>query len=271
MPAHRGVRVFTGLRSGGAPVCQPAAVRWRQLSSAPSLAASAPAVRAAVQTAVRVDAPGSLVPREVWVEASLEDSTPGSIARLHPVVWGSPARVDIVHSYVRWHLANRRQGTALVRNKAQVSGTMKKMYRQKGTGRARHGTRKVNIFRGGGKSHGGVPRDHSHKLPKKVRQMSMRVVLSEKLSSGRLIVVDDGTIPSHKTRVMLDVLRDRGLDDTTVLFVDSELNDHLILASNNIMKFSVTTAQILNTYDALRCSTMICTSSAVAELKGAIE
>ena len=138
--------------------------------------------------------------REAWVETSIANDSACGLIQLDPFVWGAPRRVDVVHSVVRWQLANRRQGTAMARTVSQIRGTGKKMYRQKGTGRARHGSARVNIFRGGAKAHGPVPRDHSFRLPRKVRQMALRVVLSAKYDSGDLIIVQDGSFDSVRWR-----------------------------------------------------------------------
>ena len=209
----------------------------------------------------------SLVPRQAWVERSIGDASKVSISQLDPLVWGAPMRVDVVHSVVRWHLASRRQGTAKTKTVRDVSGTGKKMYRQKGTGRARHGVARVNLFRGGAVVHGKVPRDHSHRLPRKVRQMALRVVLSAKLASGDLIVVEDGTLASHKTKDFLTALSQRDLCGTRTVFVDVTVCGNMALASGNIRNFSVMTASLLSTYDALRSTVVVCTEAAVRELE----
>ena len=141
--------------------------------------------------------------------------------------------MDVVHSAVRWHLANRRQGTALARTVSQIRGSRRKIYRQKGTGNARHGTARVNIFRGGAKAHGPVPRDHSHKLPLKVRRMALRVILSDKFSSDNLVVLEDGqfssvsaAVPSLCQACSISFCSDRQTDSCLLLSSDKLTHRH---------------------------------------------
>jgi len=115
-------------------------------------------------------------------------------------VFGADVRPDILHRVVNWQLAKRRAGTHKVKERGEVNRTKSKWFRQKGSGRARHGSQNANLFRGGGVSHGPRPRDHGFSLPKKIRAMGMRCALSAKAKAGQLIVIDMGDSPSYRTK-----------------------------------------------------------------------
>src|SRR5690606_17115290 len=117
-------------------------------------------------------------------------------------IFGLDPREDILHRVVRWQLAKRQQGTHQSQSRADVSRTGAKMYRQKGTGRARHSSARAPQFRGGGKAHGPVARSHAHDLPKKVRALGLRHALSAKVKASSLIVVDDLQVNEAKTKVL---------------------------------------------------------------------
>ena len=121
-------------------------------------------------------------------------------------VFGLDARPDLMHRYVRWQLAKRRSGTHKAKARSEIRGTTAKMYKQKGTGRARHGTSKVNQFRGGGATFGPVPRDHGHKLPKKVRRLALKSALSSKYADGNLVVVDSLEVADARTKTLAELL-----------------------------------------------------------------
>jgi large subunit ribosomal protein L4 len=120
---------------------------------------------------------------------TLDNNKAGEI-ELSDSVFAQPVRKDILARVVNWQLAKRRAGTASTQNRSEVTTSKTKIYRQKGTGRARHGSRNANIFRGGGVAHGPRPRDFSHDVPKKVRRLGLKVALSAKAAEGKLIVLD---------------------------------------------------------------------------------
>jgi large subunit ribosomal protein L4 len=117
---------------------------------------------------------------------TLDQGEAGTI-ELSADVFGQPVRADILHQVVRWQLAKRLQGTHKSKTRGEIKATTRKMYKQKGTGRARHGAATATQFRGGGKSFGPKPRDHAHSLPKKVRRLGLKVALSSKLADGKLV------------------------------------------------------------------------------------
>src|SRR5690349_22911371 len=132
---------------------------------------------------------------------SLDGKAAGSVD-LPDAIFGLEPRVDILHRCVRWQLAKRQRGTHDVKNRSEIHRTGKKMYRQKGTGSARHGSARVNLFRGGGRSFGPTPRSHAIDLPKKVRALALRHALSAKAKDGAIVVVDAVTAKDAKTSAL---------------------------------------------------------------------
>ncbi len=176
-------------------------------------------------------------------------------------VFGITPREDIIARVVKWQLAKRRAGTHKVKSRSEIAKTGAKMFRQKGTGRARHGAASVVQFRGGGVVHGPVVRDHGHDLPKKVRKLGLRSVLSAKAASGKLIIVDnlesDGKTASLKAKLT-------GLGVSNALFIGGEtLENGFVRAAANIPLIDVLPSQGLNVYDAVRRDVLVMTKDAV--------
>jgi large subunit ribosomal protein L4 len=176
-------------------------------------------------------------------------------------VFGITPREDIIARVVKWQLAKRRAGTHKVKSRSEIAKTGAKMFRQKGTGRARHGAASVVQFRGGGVVHGPVVRDHGHDLPKKVRKLGLRSVLSAKAASGKLIIVDnlesDGKTASLKAKLT-------GLGVSNALVIGGEtLENGFIRAAANIPLIDVLPSQGLNVYDAVRRDVLVMTKDAV--------
>lgn len=177
-------------------------------------------------------------------------------------VFGISPREDIVARVIKWQLAKRRSGTHKVKSRSEIAKTGAKMFRQKGTGRARHGPASVVQFRGGGVVHGPVVRDHGHDLPKKVRKLGLRSVLSAKAAAGKLIIVDklqsDGKTASLKSKL-------NSLGAFNALVVGGEtLEIKFIRAASNIPLVDVLPSQGLNVYDAVRRDMLIMTKEAVS-------
>lgn len=175
-----------------------------------------------------------------------------------------------VHDTVVAYLAAQRSGTAKTKDRGEVSGTGKKPWRQKGTGRARTGSRRTNIFTGGGVVHGPVPRDYSKKVNDKTRKLALRKALSERIKDNEVIVLDHLNLESHKTKPLSDQLDALDAEAKTLLLVDAEAskNNNLCLASRNIPLVELAEAASLNTYQVLRPDRIIITQSglnAVAE------
>ena len=184
---------------------------------------------------------------------------------LDDAVFGVEPRRDILHRAVRWQLARRQAGTRKTKTRGEVQGTTAKMYRQKGTGGARHGNKKVPQFRGGAKAFGPVVRDHSHKLPKKVRKLALKSALSAKQADGTLVVLDDASVKEPKTRALAGKLSK--LNWGTTLVIDGgQADGNFARAAANIPGVDVLPSQGANVYDILRRNTLVLTKAAVEEL-----
>jgi len=192
---------------------------------------------------------------------TLEAGKAGTI-ELSDAVFGLEPRADLLHRMVRYQLAKRRAGTHYSKGRSDVAGTGAKMFRQKGTGRARHGNKKVPQFRGGGKAFGPKPRDHAIDLPKKVRALALRHALSAKAKSDELIILDKAEMTEPKTGGLKTRLAKLGLG--SALIVDgSEIERNFALAAQNLAQVDVLAIQGLNVYDILRREKLVLTRAAV--------
>ena len=171
-----------------------------------------------------------------------------------------------VHDVVVAYQANQRMGTACTKNVGDVAGTNKKPWRQKGTGRARAGSFASPLWRGGGVVFGPKPRDFGKKVSRKTKQLALRKALSERLSAGDVLVVDDLKLESAKTKEFAGILSALELTGTT-LFVGSVVDKNLTLASRNIANIELTTSDELNTYQALRADKLVFTKSAFEKVE----
>ncbi len=175
--------------------------------------------------------------------------------------FGLEPRADILHRVVRWQLARRQAGTHQTLTRGEINATGKKMYRQKGTGRARHSDKKAPQFRGGSKAHGPKVRDHSHDLPKKVRMLGLKLALSAKMQGSDLIVLDQASIDEIKTKTLRSQFTALGL--TNALIIDGTVDDKFAKAARNIPMVDVLPVAGLNVYDILRRNKLVLTKSAL--------
>src|SRR5882757_3283970 len=181
-------------------------------------------------------------------------------------IFGREPRADIVQRCVLWQLAKRQRGTHDVKNRAEIQRTGKKMYRQKGTGSARHGSARVNLFRGGGRSFGPTPRSHAIDLPKKVRALALKHALSAKAKDGGIIVLDKATVQEGKTSALQKNLTKLGLK--SALIIDGAAVDaNFALAARNIRNIDVLPVQGINVYDIMRRQMLVLTKSALEALE----
>jgi len=196
---------------------------------------------------------------------TLEGKDAGKVS-LSDAIFGLEPREDILARVVRWQLAKKQQGTHKALGRAEISRTGAKMFRQKGTGRARHSSARAPQFRGGGKAHGPVVRSHEHDLPKKVRALGLRHALSAKLRSEDLIVIDDLAAKEAKTKTLTGSLEKLGL--SKALFIGgSELDSNFRLAAKNIPNIDVLPIQGINVYDILRCGKLVLSKAAIEALE----
>jgi large subunit ribosomal protein L4 len=189
----------------------------------------------------------------------------GSV-ELADAIFGVEVRADILHRVVLWQLAKRRAGTHKVKTRAEIARTGAKLYKQKGTGRARHGSRRVNLFRGGGVTFGPVVRDHATDLPKKVRALGLKCALSSKAVEGKLVVLDEAKLAEPRTKTLAAVLDKLGWGSTLVI-AGAEIERNFDLAARNLQTIDVLPAQGLNVYDILRRDTLVLTQDAVRQIE----
>ena len=196
---------------------------------------------------------------------SLAGKKAGSID-LDDAIYGLEPRADILHRMVRYQLAKRQAGTHKVKNRAEISRTGKKFGRQKGSGGARHGSRRAGIFVGGGRAFGPHPRSHAHDLPKKVRALALKHALSAKARDGKLVVVDSVEMKDAKTKVVIDHLAT--LNISTALFIDgATVTEGFARATRNVPGIDVLPVQGINVYDILRRDSLVLTKAAVEALE----
>ena len=195
---------------------------------------------------------------------SLDGQSAGSI-ELNDEIFGLEPRMDLIHRMVRWQLAKRRAGTHAVKNRAEIWRTGKKMYKQKGSGGARHGSARVPQFRGGGRAFGPVVRDHAHDLPKKVRALALRHALSAKMKDGGVIVWEKAEAEG-KTKALRETFAKAGLK--SALIIDGAApQEQFALAARNIPQIDVLSVAGINVYDILRREKLVLTRAAVDALE----
>ena len=196
---------------------------------------------------------------------SLDNKKVGDI-ELDDVVFGAPARTDLVHRTVNWQLAKRRSGNHKTKQRAEVKGSTAKPFRQKGTGRARQGDKKAPHMVGGGVAFGPVVRSHAHALPKKVRRLALKSALSSKQANGKLVILDDATAKTPKTSDLAKQLKTLGWKSALVIG-GAELDANFSIAARNIREVDVLPQQGANVFDILRRDTLVLTKDAVAQLQ----
>src|ERR1700752_3422576 len=189
----------------------------------------------------------------------------GEVA-LSDAVFGVPFNEPLIHAAVRNFMANARQGNSATKTRGDVSGAGRKLWKQKGTGRARIASLRSPLWKGGGNVHGPQPRDWSYNMPKKMRQGALRSALSERVREGSVFVVDGWNLDKPKTKDFAQSLTTLGLGGKT-LIVDSFDNDNLILSARNLSHTKVVNSFGLNIYDLLYHDTLVLSRDAATELE----
>ncbi|CAM5357287.1 large subunit ribosomal protein L4 [Aquamicrobium terrae] len=185
---------------------------------------------------------------------------------LPEAIFGLDPREDILQRVVRWQLAKKQQGTHQAKGRADIARTGAKMYKQKGTGRARHSSARAPQFRGGGKAHGPVSRSHEFDLPKKVRALGLKHALSAKAKASNLIVVDELKLDDAKTKALAANLVSLGLTNALVIG-GAEIDQGFKKAAANIPNIDVLPIQGINVYDILRRGTLVLSKAAIEALE----
>jgi large subunit ribosomal protein L4 len=195
----------------------------------------------------------------------LDAKAAGSI-ELSDAIFGLEPRADILHRVVRYQLAKRQAGTHKVKTRSEVSYSTKKIYRQKGTGGARHGARSAPIFRGGGVYKGPTPRSHAHDLTKKFRALGLRHALSAKATAGELVVLDAATLTNAKTKDLAKTLANLGWKKALVID-GADVDANFALAARNIDGIDILPSQGANVYDILKANTLVLTKAGAEALE----
>jgi large subunit ribosomal protein L4 len=196
---------------------------------------------------------------------TLEGASSGSV-ELDETIFGLEPRADLLARCVRWQLAKRQAGTHAVKNRSEINRTTKKVYKQKGTGGARHGAASAPQFRGGGRAFGPQVRSHAHDLPKKVRALALRHALSSKAKDASIIVVDDVKLSDPKTKVLVERFGKLGLANALIIG-GAEIEANFQRAARNIPNIDVLPVQGINVYDILRREKLVLTKAAVDALE----
>ena len=180
---------------------------------------------------------------------------------LNDSIYGLEPRKDLLQRVVVWQLAKRRAGTHKVLTRAEVNRTKKKLYKQKGTGQARHGARSAPLFVGGAKAMGPVQHSHEFSLPKKVRALGLRHALSAKAKAGAIVVLDSAKSEAVKTKTLAESFGKLGIE--SVLIVDGEFDKNFQLSARNLSHVALLPASGLNVYDILKRDKLVLTTAAV--------
>lgn len=195
---------------------------------------------------------------------TLENTAKGDV-ELADAVFGLEPRPDLIQRVVVWQLAKRRAGTHAMLTRAEVNRTHKKVYKQKGTGQARHGSRTVSQYVGGAKAMGPVPHSHAFDLPKKVRALGLRHALSVKAKNGSLVILSEAAVKEVKTNALAKQLKALGAE--SALVVDSSFEDNFALSARNLSKVSLVPVAGINVYDIMRKEKLVLTEAAVKSIE----
>ncbi len=194
------------------------------------------------------------------------DAKENGTIELKDSVFGLEPRADILQRMVVYQLSRRQAGTHQTKTRSEINGTTRKSVRQKGSGGARHASRKANIFRGGGKAHGPVQRSHAKKLPRKFRSLALKHALSSKQKASELIVLEDASLKEPKTANLRKKFAKLKLN--SALIIDGvELNPNFVLAARNIAHIDVLPIAGINVYDILRREKLVITKAALQALE----
>jgi len=189
-----------------------------------------------------------------------------SQAELKDEIYSVPVKASVLHEVVTMQLAKRRAGTAAVKHRSDVRGSGKKLFRQKGTGRARRGDIKSPLLRGGGSTFGPDPRSYAYSVPKKVRKLALKMALSSKLQDENLVVLDSFGLEEIKTSGFVAVLD--ALEVNSALIISDKTDNTLELSSRNVPGVKVLRTEGLNVYDILKYKKLVLLESSVGAIEG---
>jgi len=184
---------------------------------------------------------------------------------LADTIFNVPVKPNVLHEVVTMQLASRRSGSASVKHRSDVKGSGRKLFRQKGTGRARRGDIKAPLLRGGGSVFGPDPRSYAYKVPKKVRSMALKMALSVKLSEDSLVVLDELDFDKIKTKEFIKVMN--ALNMNNALFITDKKNENLELSARNVPDVKVLRTEGLNVYDILKYKSLVLLESSIKSIE----
>jgi large subunit ribosomal protein L4 len=202
---------------------------------------------------------------------SIDGKETGRKVKLNDSIFGIQPNDHAIYLDTKLLLANQRQGTHKTKERSEITGSTRKIKRQKGTGTARAGSIKNPIFRGGGRTFGPKPRSYGFKLNKKVKQLARKSALSYKASTNNIIILEDFSFEAPKTKEMVKMSDNLKITDKKSLIVLSEQNKNIYLSARNIQGVEVITASELNTYEIIKASTLVFVESAVDVLQATFE
>lgn len=197
---------------------------------------------------------------------NIQGEKTGKTVELPDEVFGTEPNEHAVWLAVKAYLANQRQGTHKTKERSEMSGSTRKLHRQKGTGGSRKGDINSPLFKGGARVFGPRPRDYSQKLNKKVKRLARKSALSSKAANGQIVVLEDFTFDAPRTKAFLDILKSLNLDAKKTLLVTPDYDKNIYLSSRNLQKTGVARAQDLNTYDILHANTLILAESSIEKV-----
>ena len=180
-----------------------------------------------------------------------------------------PVKPSVLHEVVTMQLTSRRSGSAAVKHRSDVSGSTRKLFRQKGTGRARRGNIKSPLLRGGGVAFGPIPKSYAYKIPKKIRVLALKMALSSKLKESNLVVLDEFRLDEIKTKDVITVLETLNLN--SALIVTGTEDEKLELSSRNIPQVKVLRCEGLNVYDILKYKTLVLLDASIQGIEGRLQ
>ncbi len=194
---------------------------------------------------------------------NIEGKSSGKKVTLNKDIFAVEPNDHAIYLDVKWYLARRRQGTSKAKERAEVTGSTKKIKKQKGTGTARAGSIKSPLFKGGGTVFGPTPRDYDFKLNKKLKKVARKSALTYKAKGSDIIVVEDFVMEVAKTKEFKIILEKLGIDSQKSLFLLPEKNDNIYLAARNLQKANVATADSISSYDVMNANKLVVTESAL--------
>ncbi len=194
---------------------------------------------------------------------NIEGKSSGKKVTLNKEIFAVEPNDHAIYLDVKWYLAQRRQGTSKAKERAEVTGSTRKIKKQKGTGTARAGSIKSPLFKGGGTVFGPTPRDYDFKLNKKLKKVARKSALTYKAQKEEIIVVEDFVMNEAKTKEFKIILEKLGIDSQKSLFLLPEKNDNIYLAARNLQKAKIATADSISSYDVMNANKLVVTESAL--------